>query len=427
MNSSCKPVEHLSRRAFLKGLVGTAGGVLANWGGLCSSAAVADAARKQGKRCILLWMAGGASHLDTFDMKPGRAVGGPFRPIATSVPGTQICEYLPHIARQTQHLAIIRSMCTPEPGHAAGTYLMHTGYRSELGTRHPEIGAVLAKYLGNPTADLPGFIQIDTDGGESSPIAGSGFLGPAYQPFRLGHGGGLPENTQPYLAADSNQRRLGLLDKLEQGFAAEHKAVEIDSYRAAHEKSVRLLRAKGAFDLSAEWPKYRDLYGDTPFGKNCLLARRLVEAGVPFVEVGQHNYDSHEDNFEWHKALLPALDLGWSGLIQDLHDRGLLQDTLIVWMGEVGRTPWINNRVGRDHWVKAWTTVLAGGGIKGGVIYGASNADAVEVRDNPVSERDFFATIYTALGINPNAENMAGVRPVFLTPKGSKAIAELLA
>jgi hypothetical protein len=426
MNPLCTHAEHLSRRAFLKGLVGTSGGVLANWGGLFSSGAVADEARRQRKRCILLWMAGGPSHLDTFDMKPARAVGGPFRPIDTSVPGTHICEYLPQMARQAHRLAIIRSMCTPEPGHAAGTYLMHTGYRSEIGTRHPEIGAVLAKYLGNLESDLPSFIQIDTDGGESSPNAGSGFLGPAYQPFRLGHGGGMPENTQPYVSVDGHQRRRNLLDRLENEFAEKNQAHEIEAFRAAQEKSVRLLRAKGTFDLSAEWPKYRELYGDSPFGKNCLLARRLVEAGVPFVEVGQHNYDSHEDNFEWHKALLPPLDLGWSGLIQDLHDRGLLDNTLIVWMGEVGRTPWINNRVGRDHWVKAWSTVLAGGGIKGGAVYGASNLDGLEVKDNPVSEREFFATIYTALGVNPNEENMAGVRPVFLTPKGSKAIAELL-
>lgn len=428
MNPFCPRVEHVNRRAFLKGLVGTTGGVaLANWGGLFSTAAIADEARKQGKRCILLWMAGGPSHLDTFDLKPGRAVGGPFRPIATNVAGTQICEYLPRMAKQADKLAIIRSMCTPEPGHAAGTYLMHTGYRSELGTRHPEIGAVLARYLGHPGSDLPSFIQIDTDGGESSPIAGAGFLGPAYQPFRLGQGGRLPENTQPYLTADANQRRLALLEKVEAGFAREHHAAEIEAHRAAQEKSVRLLRARGIFDLAAEWTKYRDLYGDSPFGKNCLLARRLVEAGVPFVEVGQHNYDSHEDNFEWHKALLPPLDHGWSGLLQDLHERGLLKDTLVVWMGEVGRTPWINNRVGRDHWVKAWNTVLAGGGIRGGMVYGASNADAFEVKDNPVSEGNFFATIYTALGVKPSEENLAGVRPVRLTPKGSSPIPELLA
>jgi hypothetical protein len=406
----------------------SAGGVtLANWGGLFSSHSIADEARKQGKRCILLWMAGGPSQLDTFDLKPGRAVSGPFLPIATNVNGIQICEYLPRLAKQTDKLAIIRSMRTSEPGHAAGAYLMHCGYRPEVGIRHPEIGAVLAKYLGNSNSDLPSFIQIDTDGGESSPVVGAGFLGPAYQPFRLGHAGGMPENTQPYTAADVDRRRLGLLEKLEAGFAQEHKAAEIDAHRAAQEKSVRLLRARGTFDLSSEWPKYRDLYGDSPFGKNCLAARRLIEAGVPFVEVGQHNYDSHADNFEWHKALLPPLDHGWSGLIQDLHDRGLFQDTLVVWMGEVGRTPWINNRVGRDHWVKAWSIVLAGGGFKGGIVYGESNADAAEVKSNPVSEGDFFATIYTALGIKPAAKNFAGVRPVRLAPEDSEVVKELLA
>jgi hypothetical protein len=427
MSQFCPRGEHVSRRALLKGLVGTAGGLaLANWGGLFSSQTSADEARKQGKRCILLWMAGGPSQLDTFDLKPGRRGSGPFRPIATNVTGTHICEYLPRLAKQADKLAIIRSMRTPEPGHAAGTYLMHTGYRPEVAFRYPEIGALVARYLGDSNADLPSFIQIDTDGGESSPTAGSGFLGAAYQPFRLGPGGGTPENTQPYLSAESNQRRLALLEQVEAGFAQDHKAAEIDAHRAAQEKSVRLVRARGVFDLSAEWPKYRDLYGDSPLGKNCLLARRLVEAGAPFVEVGQHNYDSHEDNFEWHKALLPPLDHAWSGLLHDLHVRGLLENTLVVWMGEVGRTPMINNRVGRDHWVKVWSLVLAGGGIRGGIVHGQSDADAAEVKDNPVPEGDFFTTIYTALGIKPGAENMAGVRPVRVAPRGGRVIKELL-
>ena len=191
-------------------------------------------------------------------------------------------------------------------------------------------------------------------------------------------------------------------------------------------KAERLLKAKAVFDIKEEWPRYRDLYGDTAFGKNCLMARRLIEAGVAFVEVVQGNYDFHTDNFEGHKALLPTLDCGWAGLLQDLQERGLLQDTLVVWMGEVGRTPSVNNRAGRDHWIQVWTVVLAGCGVKGGLQYGKSDPDAREVADKPVTEADLFATIYTALGIKPTVKHYVGSRPIRATAEHSKVIEEIL-
>ncbi len=424
----CRPFDHLSRRAFLKGtLVGAGGFALANWGSLFHSQTIAAEASKQGKRCILLWMAGGPSHLDTFDMKPGRPSAGPFRPIKTNVAGIEVCEYLPNIARQVDKLAVIRGMSTSDPDHSGGTYLMHTGYRREAAVRHPEVGAMVAKYLGDAGADLPSFIQVGLGGGESSPTSGAGFLGPAFQPFRLREAGTLPENTNLYLNAEADQRRAELLRLVEEDFTKEHKAQALQAHRAAEEKARRLLKAKSVFDVSGEWPKYRDQYGDTPLGKSCLAARRLIEAGVPFVEVGQENYDSHSDNFEWHKALLPVLDQAWAGLLQDLHDRGRLKDTLVVWMGEFGRTPSINNRAGRDHYAKAWSLVLAGGGVKGGIVYGQTDADGKFVKDNPVSEADLFATIYTALGVNPRAKHFVGTRPIWATPESAKVIRELLA
>jgi hypothetical protein len=427
MNPRCPIREHLSRRQFLKSALTTAGGLaVANWGGLFHSQTIAAEAKRQGKRCILLWMAGGPSHLDTFDMKPGRPVAGPFRPIATNVAGIQICEYLPGLAKQTDKLAIIRSMSTSDPGHSTGTYLLHTGYPKEPAVRHPELGAMVAKYNGDPDADLPSFIQMGIDGGESSPNAGSGFLGPAYQPFRLGDGGRLPENTTPYLSADAEERRRALLRFVEEGIAAEHGAGQWQAFRAAQEKSYRLLKAKGVFDISSEPANYRDKYGDTKFGRNLLTARRLVEAGVSFVEVEQPNYDSHSDNFEWHKALLPVLDRAWSALLEDLKERGLLQQTLVVWMGEFGRTPNINNRAGRDHYSRAWSAVLAGGGVKGGLAYGQSDADGKTVVDKPVNEGDLFATIYTALGVNPRVKHFVGSRPIWATPETAKPLAELL-
>jgi hypothetical protein len=414
--------EHLSRRGFLKGALVTGGGLIVpNWGGLVHSQAVAAEARKRGKRCILLWMNGGASQIDTFDMKPGRPTGGPFRPIASKVAGLPVCEYLPRMAAVADKLAVIRSMRTQSPDHPDGIYHMHTCYKQVERTPHPEIGAMIAKYLGDADADLPTFVRTGSTGN-----AGAGYLGPHYEPFTLSRDGKLPYFTTPLGTEQSEQRRSELLRFVEQEFGRDNKAEPFESHRLAKEKSWRLLRARSVFDISKEWPKYRDRYGDTDFGRGCLLARRLVEAGVPFVEIGQENYDSHADNFVCHKANMQVLDPAWSGLLTDLEERGLLQDTLVVWMGEVGRTPYINNRAGRDHFIRAWTIVLAGGGIRGGVVYGQTDADGKEVKDNPVTEGDLFATIYTTLGINPRVKHYVGTRPVWATPEGSKPIRELL-
>jgi hypothetical protein len=302
---------------------------------------------------------------------------------------------------------------------------MHTGYRPEPTIQHPELGAMIAKYVGRPDSDLPHFVQMGTTAGQSSPSFGAGYLGPAYQPFRLA-GDGMPPNTSPYVSADAERRRSDLLRFVEEGFARQQQDTGPGALRAAQEKSDRLLKAKGVFDLKDEWTRYRGLYGDTAFGKSCLMARRLIEAGVAFVEVMQGDYDFHTDNFEGHKALLPTLDCGWAGLLQDLQDRGMLQDTLIVWMGEVGRTPVVNNRAGRDHWIQAWTVVLAGGGVRGGLHYGQSDADAREVADKPVTEGDLFATIYTALGVKPDKKHYVGSRPIRATAEHSKVIHEIL-
>jgi hypothetical protein len=414
---------HLSRRAFLKGsLVTAAGTALANWGGVFhSSTAAAETARQQ-KRCILLWMNGGASQLDTFDMKPGRSTGGPFRPIQTNVNGIQVCEYLPQMSRLADKLAIIRSMRTQSPDHPDGIYHMHTCYRIQERVPHPEIGAMVARYLGSPDADLPSFVRMGPAGN-----AGAGYLGPRYEPFSLDRDCRLPYFTTPYLSPAAQQRRGDLLQFMEQQFAQDHHAEPFAAHRLSEARSWRLLRARSVFDIRQEWPRYRDRYGNTDFGRGCFLARKLVEAGVPFVEVGQDNYDSHADNFVCHKANMDVLDPAWSGLLQDLQERGLLANTLVVWMGEVGRTPYINNRAGRDHYIRAWTIVLAGGGIRGGQVHGATDADGREVREHPVSEGNLFATIYTALGINPRVRHHVGQRPIWATPEGSQPIRALLA
>jgi hypothetical protein len=414
--------SHLSRRAFLKGAaVAGSGMILPNWGGLAHAKSAAEQAAKNKKRCILLWMNGGASQIDTFDMKPGRPTGGLFRPIQSKVNGLQVCEYLPKMAAVADKLAVIRSMKTQSPDHPDGIYHMHTCYKMNERTPHPEIGAVIAKYNGNPDSDLPSFVRTGSTGN-----GGAGYLGPKYEPFGIDRTGRLPYFTSPYLKDEDEKKRADLFRLVEDEFTADHKAEPFDSHRTAKERAWRLLRAKGVFDITKEWPKAKERYGDTEFGRSCFLAKKLVEAGIPFVEVGQENYDSHGDNFVVHKACMQVLDPAWSALLTDLAESGQLQDTLVIWMGEVGRTPQINNRAGRDHFISAWTVVLSGGGIKGGQVYGETDIDGKTVKDKLVTEGDLFATIYNALGINHRAKHYHGVRPVWLTPEGAKPIKDLL-
>ncbi len=422
MYPQCKSPEHVSRRAWLKGTVSTAaGGVLVNWGNLFTGSATAAEVRKDQKHCILLWMNGGASQFETFDMKPGRPTGGLFRPVSTNVTGTQVCELMPKIAQQMDKLAVVRSMKTSEVDHPGGIYLMHCGYRPSANVRFPELGAVVAKYCGKEEADLPNFIKVSSNGD-----AGGGFLGPKYQPFGIGSEGGMPPFSKSSVSAEVETRRHELRTFLEDNYAAERKVETSRLHREAYEASRRLQNAFEVFKIDREWEKHRDLYGDSAFGKRCLLARRLIESGVSFVEVGQSSCDSHADNFVWHKALVPPMEHAWAGLLVDLAQRGLLEKTLVVWMGEIGRTPSINNRSGRDHYVRCWSTALAGCDIKGGVVHGASDEDGMEVQDSPVTEGDFFATIYSALGVDPKIENFAGVRPVPLAPFGSKVVEGLV-
>lgn len=410
-----------SRRQFLRATgLGLVGAGLSGWLDVLAEQRADEMPR--GRHCILLWMNGGPSQIDTFDMKPGRPTGGQFRPIQTNVNGVQICEYMPLMARMIDKLAIVRSMRTHSPDHPDGIYHMHTCYRMAERIPHPEIGAMVARYLGRPESDLPSFVRMGPCGN-----AGAGYLGPRFEPFSLDREGRLPYFSVPYLNVQGEQRRGDLLRFMEDGFGRDHQAEPFAAHRQSETGAWRLMRARSAFDVSRDWPAARARYGDTEFGKRCFMALRLAEAGVPFVEVGQDNYDSHADNFVCHKGNMEVLDPAWSALLQDLHDRSLLADTLVVWMGEVGRTPYINNRAGRDHYIRAWTIVLAGGGVRGGQVYGATDIDGREVTDKPVSEGDLFATIYTALGVNPRARHYVGTRPIWATPEGSHAVRELIA
>jgi len=423
MFARCPRSEHFSRRGLLKGTLAAAGGgSLLNWGNLVTSPTAAAEVKKDQKRCILLWMNGGASQFETFDMKVGRPTGGLFREISTNVPGTRICELLPKMSQQMDKLTVIRSMHTSQIDHPQGIHLMHTGYAESANVRFPELGAVVGKYLGTEEADLPSFIKISSQGN-----SGSGFLGPKYQPFSLNHSGKLPTFAESNLDKERELRRHALRDFVEATYARRHGGETASMHRAGYEAARRLQHVLDVFNIDEQWDKHRDLYGESLFGRRCLMACKLVEQGVPFVEVGQSGYDTHADNFSGHRGLLPPMDHAWAGLLTDLAARGLLEHTLVIWMGEIGRTPRINNRSGRDHYVRAWSTALAGGGVKGGLVYGESDRDGVDVKENPVTEGDFFATIYQALGIDPAIEHMAGSRPIPVAPFGAQVVRDILA
>jgi hypothetical protein len=397
-------------------------------------------------------MPGGPSQTDTFDMKPGHANGGEFKPIETSVPGVQICEHFPKLARQMEHVAVIPSMQTREGDHVRATYHLHTGYLPQGPIQYPTLGSLVSHELTPPDLDLPGFVSMMPTPFFNQGI-GSGFLGPSRAPLVVGAdnpgpgGEGNPYGP-PLLVRDialpagigdtQASARIGLLDEMDAEFATARPAPGPHSHREAYRQAVRMMRSAAvkAFDLDEEPAALREAYGRNRFGQACLLARRLVEQQVPFIEIslssveGQQvfGWDTHNNNFPTVKAFCDVLDPAWATLIDDLKQRGLLDTTLIVWMGEFGRTPQINGGGGRDHYPNAWTTVLCGGGIRGGQRYGSTTAGGEAVQDNPVSVSQFFATVCQALGIDPTKQNMSNVgRPIRIVEPGAKPIEQLLA
>jgi hypothetical protein len=447
--------SELTRREWLT--LTAAGVVSYSMSGWLQNLAAGTANHPQRRRsCILLWMNGGPSQIDTFDPKPGHVNGGSFRPIATSVPGIQISEHLPRLARMAQDLAIIRSMSSREADHGRATYQMRTGYLPTGPVQYPTLGSLFSRELERPGAELPNFVSIAPYPFFSPAAYGPGFLGPQYAPMVLGDDqqplipipGSQPANYEDGLrvpdldlpAGVSVQRaanRAELLNEMEHDFIASRPGLPAQSHRGAYQRAVTLMRsaATRAFDLDEEPARLRDRYGRNLFGQGCLLARRLVERGVPFVEVTLATlgnltlgWDTHINNFDSVRRLSEVLDPAWATLMIDLKDRGLFDSTLIVWMGEFGRTPRINPQGGRDHWANAWTTVLAGGGIRGGQAHGRTSADGTTVEsERPTSVPDFIATIARALGIDGTRQNLSNVgRPIRLVEPSGRAIAEVL-
>ena len=414
-----------NRRGFLQaGMGGLMSLMFAQW--LDPQRALAQGKPPaKAKACILLWMNGGPSHLETFDPKPGTAMGGSTKAIKTRISGVSIAEGFAQVAEVADRMTLLRSMTSKEGNHQRAQYLMHTGYAPNPTVSHPSLGAWVNAEIGSPSTDLPNFVSI------SGPSVGGGFLGVQYAPFVLQNPGQMPQNVAYGRNVDATrfQSRRAALETLERQFATETKDVKVSGRQAVYAKAVRMMHTPKlkAFDLSAEPQAVRDAYGDSAFGRGCLTARRLVEEGVKFVEVVQDGWDTHNDNFGRTGKLLGMVDPAMATLIKDLEQRNLLDSTLVIWMGEFGRTPRINGNEGRDHFPQAWNAALAGGGTRRGLVYGATNEEGSRVADKPVTTPDFFATVAALLGMDPAKSLMTPVgRPIAITD-GGKVIREIIA
>ncbi len=416
----------VSRRGFLKtlglGAAGAAGLAALPVSFTDLMVLQADELRKRQMACILLWMAGGPSQLETFDPKPGTEHGGTTRAIETSVPGISIAEGWEQTARVMKEVALVRSMTNKEGNHQRATYQLHTGYVPTATVKHPSIGCSIAAELGDSKFDLPHIVSI------GGPTIGAGYLGAALEPFVVQNVERPPDNTQPKVAVDRFKRRLGLLNHLETaGFSQDGGADRVKDHRALYTQSARMVLSPQmrAFHLDEESPKTREIYGHNPFGQGCLLARRLVQAGVTFVEVRSNGWDTHQQNHEKVANLAQHVDPAFAALIRDLKEQGMLGRTLVVWMGEFGRTPKINPNAGRDHFPKVFNVALAGGGVRGGQVIGASNGDGTEVKDKPVTVPDLMASLCHALKVDATKEVQTPIGRPLKVVDGGKVVGEL--
>ena len=443
-----------NRRNCLKTMLalGATAGVGTSWANRLAAGMRAKGSRK----LIVLWMPGGPSQMDTWDLKPGHANGGPFKEIATSVPGMKISEHLPELSKLGEHLSIVRSMETKEGDHSRGTFLVRTGQRPGQPFRYPALPAAIGKELADDASSIPGYVSILPNSFINPPAFSAGFLGASREPLTVAGtadyspedlaSGEAPEGDQPVnlrvdnllppedLDMDRIQRRRQFWNLLQESYGARQRGGAASTHDTVYRRAMQLAESDlvEAFDLTQESDKTRRNYGVDGFGQGCLMARRLLERGVPVVEVSLSDglaglsWDTHTDNFTGVKTLSERLDRSWSQLMLDLKSSGLLDETTVVWMGEFGRTPVINSNGGRDHFPNAWSCVLGGAGIQGGAVIGKTTEDGMEVADRPVTAPELLATICSAVGVDPETENMSeDLRPIKIS-EGSP-IKEMLA
>jgi uncharacterized protein (DUF1501 family) len=367
---------------------------------------------RKAKHVIVLWMNGGPSHIDTWDPKQGKT---PHKAIKTSVPSLMISEHMPELARMATKLAVVRGMTSKEGNHQRARYLLHTGYAPNPTVQHPSLGGWVSKRMGEPASGLPAFVSLNGASHDA------GFFGVQHGPFVVRQAGDLPADVVSDVDAARFESRKTLLGEMESSFAARTGDPKVAGRQELYRKADRLMHASelSAFDVSKEPGAVVSSFGGSAFGKACLTAARLVGAGVRVVEVTLDGWDTHKNNFERTKNLMGQLDPAMSGLLVDLERRMLLDDTLVVWMGDFGRTPRINGDEGRDHHPGAWTAVLAGAGVRGGVVHGETDADGAKVVKDAVTVPNLLATIATVLGLDLDDTVMSPAgRPIALTEHG---------
>lgn len=412
----------VSRRSFLQ-LSGVAG--LAGSGFLSSISLNAAELKKEQRACILVWLGGAPSQLETWDPKPGTENGGETTSIKTKASGVEIAEYWPKMAQVMKDVAVIRSMKGKEAAHARGTYHLHTGHRLVGATKHPNLGAVVADRLGDPDSDIPNFVSVGQ-------TISSGFLGIQVAPFIVNRPGSLPENVAAGLPRTRVDRRLALLKDQDADFANEGAKALAEEHQSLYARAAKLMRSPRlkAFQFNDETEKTKAAYGTSNFGKGLLVARRLVEAGVPFIEVRKRGWDMHNSIYDKIKPAAADVDRGLSQLLKDLKQRGLLEKTLVVCMGEFGRTPKINSRdpkPGRDHYIGNFNLLMAGAGIRGGQFIGKTNPDGQGIADRELSVEDLFQSMYKAMHIDADEEMYTPAGRPIKTVDGGTAIKELFA
>jgi hypothetical protein len=415
----CTPDDHrLHRRLFLKGLAATGLPAVTSFTGLFTNPVFAQATKKAQKNVILLWLCGAPSQFETWDPKPGRPTGGPFGSTPTNIPGVHFSSLMPKCAGIADQLNVVRCMSTKQTEHLQAINLLTRGNPDRAGFTRPTLGAAISATLGALDTKLPNFILLDPNpkGNEFEAYKASdlaGWLGPEHAPVRLGG-----TYTQLKKAADSiddaREDRLALRDYFAKRYEVERGSKTAAAQNAAFEKMKGLTASADLFDLAKLPEKDCDRYGPGTFGLHALMARNLVENGAPFVMVANGMpWDNHVFQHEIHQMLVPELDRVLYCLIADLKDRGLLNHTLVVAMGEFGRTPWLNQARGRDHYPNAWSLMMTGCGLTRGVVVGGTDVDGVDPDGRSFHEQHLFATIFTALGIDPHAEYDLKNMPTF--------------
>ena len=427
--SFCGSPDHaVGRRAFLGTVAGAVAADMTRLNVL-SAPALAGELKASRKRVILLWLAGGSSQLETWDPKPGASTGGPFRSIPTDVPGLHISELMPEMAKRMTTTCVLRGLNTKNGDHVAASKIMMRGRRDEAGLRYPDLGAVLARELGRADSKIPDYVTFysQTEGRNFAP-GDAGFLGARYAPMELTTGT-APDFLRRLdgISDADHKERADLRDLLSQQFARGREVPAVAGHNEAYERVRGLMASEALFDVTREPRAVRDRYGPTQFGEQVLVARRLAEAGVPFVRVARAWWDSHGQNFETHQEMVPELDRVMAALLDDLRDRGLSNDVMVVTLAEFGRTPVINASLGRDHFASAWSMTLTGAGVRGGAVYGKTDDKGMTVVDGQMGPAEVFATIYAALGVNPHKNYHVGPRPVPLVEPGTEPVRQVLA